>query len=272
MQPPEVVDWAEVQAAVGRAATRVSSLLRSVRRPDAPCLGKWSVIELAAHTSHTVDGIFAMAKGGGGVIDDLWGLGDLTGALVMGEADKDPHKLADRLDASAAEFLAFMRQARANDIRTWFMPGVSVPMSFLTCHLLNELTVHAWDIAQAEGIPWTVEPADARLVIEGFILQVLTHIGDQLVSPAGAKVRATYHLHVRGGGDATLRFDAGRLTVERGRPRGRVDCHLSVEPAAFLLVTWGRIDQWGPIARGKLLAWGRKPWLGLKLRSYLLNP
>ena len=42
--------------------------------------------------------------------------------------------------------------------------------------------------------------------------------------------------------------------------------------AAFLLVAWGRISQWGAIPKGQLLAWGRKPWLGVQLRSWLRNP
>jgi hypothetical protein len=68
-----------------------------------------------------------------------------------------------------------------------------------------------------------------------------------------------------------LHFDDGDLTVEP-EPSGRVDCHLSADPVAFMLVGWGRIGQGPAILKGQLLAWGRKPWLGLKLRSLLRNP
>jgi len=37
-------------------------------------------------------------------------------------------------------------------------------------------------------------------------------------------------------------------------------------------VSWGRVSQWPAIGRGQLLAWGRRPWLGLKLRALLRNP
>ena len=67
-------------------------------------------------------------------------------------------------------------------------------------------------------------------------------------------------------------FDDGGMTVEASRPRQKVDCHLSVDPAAFLLVAWGRISQWQAIPKGQLLAWGRRPWLGLQLRGLVRNP
>lgn len=77
-------------------------------------------------------------------------------------------------------------------------------------------------------------------------------------------------IHARGGPRLVIHFRQGSATVH-GSAR-HVDCHLWVDPVAFLLVGYGRISQWGPIARGKLVAWGRKPWLGLKFKSLLLNP
>ena len=66
-------------------------------------------------------------------------------------------------------------------------------------------------------------------------------------------------------------FDGGTFSVEE-TPQGKVDCHLSVDPTAFLLVAWARISQWSAIPKGQLFAYGRKPWLGLQLRSWLRNP
>ncbi|HEY5989442.1 MAG TPA: hypothetical protein VIV12_24140 [Streptosporangiaceae bacterium] len=39
---------------------------------------------------------------------------------------------------------------------------------------------------------------------------------------------------------------------------------------ALLLVLYGRMSQWGPIAKGQLLTWGRRPWraLGFKTEIY----
>lgn len=47
---------------------------------------------------------------------------------------------------------------------------------------------------------------------------------------------------------------------------------LWADPVDLMLVIYGRTSQWGPIARGRLLAWGRKPWLGLSFQSRFFNP
>jgi hypothetical protein len=44
------------------------------------------------------------------------------------------------------------------------------------------------------------------------------------------------------------------------------------DPAAFFMVFWQRQSQRNAIAKGQLIAWGRKPWLGLKFRSLIRNP
>jgi hypothetical protein len=37
-------------------------------------------------------------------------------------------------------------------------------------------------------------------------------------------------------------------------------------------VAWSRQSQWSAIAKGKLLAWGRKPWLGPRFKGLIWNP
>ena len=147
-----------------------------------------------------------------------------------------------------------------------------MPLSTLTCHMLNELTVHGRDIAVAVGVPWPIDRGHASLIMLGFVLPALHALG----RPWSCRRRpATSGPGSRSACGATgglaCCFDNGDFSVE-GSPQGRVDCHLSVDPEAFLLVAWGRISQWPAIPKGQLLAWGRKPWLGLQLRSWLRNP
>jgi hypothetical protein len=40
----------------------------------------------------------------------------------------------------------------------------------------------------------------------------------------------------------------------------------------MLLVFYGRISKWPPVLTGKILAWGRKPWLGLSMTKFLTTP
>ena len=266
------VDWPAARQAVAVAGPRVAALLRSARRPDAPALGDWDLTHLAVHLSHAVDVVSAMAKGGGGLLDDIWGLSALTQVMVEGEGRRDLNELADRIDASVAAFLAAMAAAPDDARHGWMVRGTEASLSMLTCHVLNELTVHGRDIALAEGVPWPIERSHAVLILQGFLFPALHSLGPSMVDQdAAGTVRARLEVRLRGGGRTWLRFYDGDFSVEYS-PAGPVDCHLSVDPEAFMLVAWGRISQWPPIVKGQLLAWGRKPWLGPQLRSWLRNP
>jgi uncharacterized protein (TIGR03083 family) len=268
---PEVDDTA-AQAAVADAGARVSALLRSVTHPEAPALGEWGVTDVAVHLSHTVDIVGAMATGADSVATVIWDVSKLTTMLVAGETERDLGVLATRVDASIAGLLAALRSSAGGNRRQWLIQGVEMPLSTIACHALNELVVHGRDIARADGVPWPIERAHATLVLQGFLFPVLAAIGGSMVDQAAAAgVKATYDVRLRGGGRVAIRFDDGDLTVT-DVPEGPVDCHLSVDPVTFMLVAWNRVGQWPAIGRGQLLAWGRRPWLGLKLRAMLRNP
>jgi len=122
-------------------------------------------------------------------------------------------------------------------------------------------------------VQWPVSRFDAALILDGFLFPVLGSLGRVMVDQdEAAGVRATYDVRVRGGGRVTVRFHDGDMTLTKGDTGGPVDCHLSVDPTAFLLVAWDRVGQWRAIACGQLLAWGRRPWLGLRFRRMLKNP
>ena len=268
------VDWAAARRAVARAGPRLTAMLRSATKPEAPALGEWDVTQVATHVSHAMDAITAMTTGGGNLIADIKGLSVLSGVMLEGEGRRPLAELADRIDASVAGFLAAMEAAAVtgDTSHSWLIQGTEMPLSTLTCHMLNELTVHGRDIAMALGLPWRIDKGDAALVLQGFVFPALHTLGRAMVvqEKAGDK-RARFEVRLRGDGRAWAYFDKGDFSVE-GSPRGKVDCTLSVDPEAFLLVAWGRINQWQAIPKGQLLASGRKPWLGLQLRSWLRNP
>ncbi|MGH3935287.1 MAG: SCP2 sterol-binding domain-containing protein, partial [Pseudonocardiaceae bacterium] len=149
----------------------------------------------------------------------------------------------------------------------------TVRQSTLTYHLLNETVMHGYDIAHAAGRKWHIEPAHAAMALGRFIVPVIQALDPRaLVNGAkAAGVRVTYDVRIRGGDRFHFLFDNGAVRVEEPSSR-RVDCHISADPVAFLMVVWSRQSQWSAISRGKLLAWGRKPWLGPQLRSLIRNP
>ena len=131
---------------------------------------------------------------------------------------------------------------------------------------LAEYLLHGRDIARALSRPWRIRPADARLVLAAEL--PMLHLLVNPVTTAG--VHASYDLRVRGGTRVSVTIDDGALAV-RGDGES-VDCHVSADPVALLLVAYGRRSQWVPILTGRLVAWGRKPWLGVRLVRYLVAP
>lgn len=255
-----------------QAGSRATATLRSARHPDGSAIGDWTETDLAVHLSHVVDAIATVAKGTGGLVDDVWDLGHLTALLLAGESQRDLVRLADRIDASVDALIAALEPRPPDERCEWLVKGVDVPLSVVAGQALNEVVVHGRDLAAAEGQAGTIDRAEAALILRGFLFPILGSLGRAMVDQnAGAGVKATFDVRLRGGGRAYLIFDDGNLVVSDERPK-RVDCRLSVDPAAFLLVAWGRTGQWPAILRGQLFAWGRKPWLGLKLRALLRNP
>jgi hypothetical protein len=266
-------DWAAARQAVAQAGPRLTAMLRTARRPEAVALGEWDITGVAAHISHGMDTITAMSRGGGNVLEDISGLSTLTRVMVAGEGRRPLSELADRIDASVAGFLADTSDAAAaGDDRSqaWIVQGTEAALSFLTCHMLNELTMHGRDIALAEGLPWPIDRGHASLVMQGFVLPSLHMLGRAMVVQDKAH-DARFEVRLRGDGRTWMVFADGNFSVESS-PQGKVDCHLSVDPEAFLLVAWARVSQWPAIGKGQLLAWGRKPWLGMQMRSWLRNP
>ncbi|MGI9022393.1 MAG: maleylpyruvate isomerase N-terminal domain-containing protein [Acidimicrobiales bacterium] len=287
--PLVAVEWRQAAAALADEVEKVTGLLRSVGDPGTPAMGQWNLAEVAMHLSQAwiivpgmaaddlsaVHELLPHLKGtaGASLITDVWDLGETTMSGVDADAERDPSVLADRIEARAHAFLGALDDLVADTSHAWLVEGVPVTTTTLICHLLNETIVHGYDIARADGRTWPISRPHAAMVFDGFILPVFVGLGPRaMVDQQAAKgLRATYQLHFRGGSSYVFSFDDGALVIEQPGPR-RVDCHISADPAAMLLVGWGRRSQWPAIARGQIVAWGRKPWLGPRFRSLVRNP
>ena len=128
-------------------------------------------------------------------------------------------------------------------------------------------------LAKAAGRKWRINSAHAAMVVQQFFIPVIQTCepGTFVNAEKAADLQATYQMHLRGDGRINFVFDDGSLRVEEPSARW-VDCHILADPAAFFMVFWQRQSQWNAIAKGQLIAWGRKPWLGLKFRSLIRNP
>ena len=190
-------------------------------------------------------------------------IGTANAAYLAEHPERDPDVLADRVESGAKDFVTHLTSVEGDPLVTWY-GDTRVPRSAMAGVLLGEVLVHGFDIARAEGLPWRIDPTHAALAIDGS-LPVLSHFVDQ---EQAAAVDVCYELQIRGNGRSFWHFRNGRLTIERVAPP-RIDCHLSVDPVAFMLVSYERIPSWRSVLRGKFLTWGRRPWMGLQLPRLL---
>ena len=283
------VDWGEAQRALRSEVSRLTAMLRSIDGTDVGAVGTWDLGDVAMHISQgwvavpglarrDLSGVYEVlpereGTAGESLITDVWDLSSLLGDAVKADPERNLGVLADRIDERADAFFRHCEGRSGDERQPWLVEGTTVELSVLTCHLLNEAVVHGGDIARAAGQAWPVDPAHAIMVIQGFFLPVLAQLPPRALvdQDRAAGVRATYDVRLRGGGQVYFVFDDGAVTLEEPGGR-RVDCHVLADPVAMLNVMWGRQSQWKAIAKGQLLAWGRKPWLGPKLRLLLRNP
>lgn len=283
-------DWPETLTALRFEADRVTSLLRSIDVESGPAvLGQWKMADVAAHLAQVWIAIPSLAKGdlsdvegvladgqalpASGLIRELSDLGKFTTDLTAMDGERDLSVLADRIDERAERFFAACAGQDPEAPRSWLVEGITLPFASFAGHLLSETVVHGHDIASGAGRPWPISTDHARLVLQKFLFPAMAHLDPRALVDAenAAGFRGSYELRIRGGNRYRLQYDDGELRVERssGQP---VDCRISADPTALLLLTWGRQGQWPAILRGKLVAWGAKPWLAPRLPSLMKNP
>ena len=246
--------------ALTEAGNDFASMLRRVRNPDRPAIGSWTVGETAAHAAHS-PGYFLEAAKGTIVLAALDDVADHNAEFLSDDPERDPHALADRFEDNELALTTYVGSLDGDPAVEVF-DGVVVPMSTLLAVELAEVLVHGYDIAGASGLHWAIAADHAALTVGG-LLPILPHV----VDPAkAARFDARIAFRIRGGVEATLVFNNGALQIEAagGDP---VECRLTVDPATYLLLSFNRIKPTIPTLQGKIVPWGRKPWLAVKMAS-----
>jgi uncharacterized protein (TIGR03083 family) len=281
--------WQQSQDALRNEVRRVTTLMRSITDPGVPAVGQWNIAEVAMHLSQNwmlvpgmarqdlsrykavVPGIVEVA--GDSMIPDMRDNAIMNDRALKSDAERGLAVLTDRIEERAQEYFAECAGHSPDEQRPWTVEGTTLPLSALTCNLLNETIIHGYDIAKAAGRKWRINPAHAAMVVQRFFIPVIQTCepGTFVNAEQAAGLQVSYQVHLRGDGRINFVFDDGSLRVEEPSAR-RVDCHILADPAAFFMVFWQRQSQWNAIAKGQLIAWGRKPWLGLKFRSLIRNP
>lgn len=211
-------------------------LLRGASRP----YSSWSVAEMAEHSRAGIDAV--LSRGG-----------DLAERLERHLEQWNELISADDLPATVA-----------------YHGGTRLEPLRVAAIMLGEHIVHGYDLAATLRRPWPIDPEHVNLVVRG----VAAIMAPYVVAERARGLTAVYQLWLRGQSSYAFRFDNGELTVGGGctGPGASVDCHISADPATYLLVAYGRLGPIRPTLTGKLVVHGRKPWLGPRFGRLLAAP
>ena len=259
------VDKSRAREALERNGARAVALFRSVSAPERTAIGFWTTGDVAVHLVQNVEAALGLLRHEPSPIRGLEEMNPHWNELVRTSFDKDPRSLADRFDTALGEYLKLLDDHAPGDTIKWHA-GIEIPAEVLACITVSELLLHGFDIAKAEGVPWEISSADAAVAIDG-----LSHMLPYYVNEGAARGKnLRFRLRLRGGSTFDLKFNGPELTIEP--PLGSPDCKISADPAAYLLVGYGRVGRAVPILTGKVVSYGRKPWLGLALPKLIANP
>ncbi|MGH8900188.1 MAG: DinB family protein [Egibacteraceae bacterium] len=259
-------EYHQTRAAVEAVAGSIAEMLRGlpdtgVRIPNSD----WSVGEAAAHLAVSQECYTEWLKGRSPYPDTHVTTFASVNAQSLEElSERDGAVLATLI---VSRTRAFLEESASYPVQHQVHPHYG-PMDLpsFTSLMLVHLLTHGWPMAKALGRPSPLEPAHTDLAIP-----CLQAVLPSVLNEAGQRQDACLEVRIRGGRRFAVVFDNGSVTVEDA-PTKRVDCYLSADPVAFFLVACGLRSQWGLIAQGKLIAWGLKPWLALKFKSYFPNP
>ena len=261
-----VVNQQEACDAAERATDAYVRLLRSVGDPAKIAIGEWSIGETAAHTAHIYETYARALDEGSFPISGTTGLNDHWAEELRKDPGRDPAAAADRIEAAAKKIWPGYRGLPPDQPVEWY-GGLKVPAFTPPSIMASEALVHGFDVAHAEGRPWPIDAGAARVSVAGLFPLMPSFINEK----AARGVTACFELRLRGGSPVYFTFENGALSIDDAPPRP-VDCRLSVDPATYLLVGYGRTGQYPAALKGKIMVWGRKPWLGLKLGTLIANP
>ncbi|MEV5840760.1 maleylpyruvate isomerase family mycothiol-dependent enzyme [Streptomyces sp. NPDC051985] len=255
--------------AIERTADEIAVLLRGASDMGAAVPGSaWTVGEAAAHLALANELMADLAEGrerpyGDGTPESL-AAANAESLAVFGERRAEP--LAAMITEQARRCVDALAGAAGG-------PAPVTPLGVLerpelASYLLTHMLGHGYDLARAVRRPHMIDAERVGLCMP-FMRAVMPAVAN---GSAVAGTTARYTIRLRGGGGAfgvSVADGAVRVTPE---PQDRPDCTILIDPVVFLLIALGRVSPWPAMARGQVLAFGRRPWLAPRFPALFVAP
>ncbi|MEH0449904.1 maleylpyruvate isomerase family mycothiol-dependent enzyme [Streptomyces sp. B21-102] len=255
--------------AIRETASAIAALLDGATDMTVPVPGlEWTVGETAAHLT-LANGLMADLASGQ---ERLYGDGTPQ-SLAAANAQslvEFPERTAEPLAAMIVEqaeaFLDAMDRAVTDGTagRTLATPLGPMDHDVLASYLLTHMLGHGYDLARGLRRPHMINERRVGLCLP-FLKTAMPRVA------TASALTARYTVRVRGGTAFGVTFTDGAVEVLPDPPE-RSECTILTEPVAFLLIALGRLGPWQAMARGAVLAWGRKPWLAPRFPTLFVAP
>jgi uncharacterized protein (TIGR03083 family) len=279
-----VPDLPAVRDAFDAESGRVAQRLRTARQLGTPVPGlAWTVGQLAAHLCTVYQSFAATMRGEfaatalDGVVEPDRPLPETIAAANAFAVDlfhfADPAAAADALGRAAADLLAALDEAPdplPECPAPWYGPGRTRTVGTLASLAVSETLVHGYDLARAVSGKGKALPSvsSAALVAPTVMSEMFPLLLD---AERADGFRASYEIRVRGGSAFVMRIDDG--TVRTAPAEGQeVDCVISLNACSALMIGYARQSVGHALLTGGTFAFGRRPWLGLRMRGLFLTP
>ena len=226
----------------------------------------WSVGEAAAHLAVANQLMAELAQGrerpyGDGTPGSL---AEANARSLADYGERDPAVLAEVIVEQARAYgEAAVRNPGAGPMTSPLGP---MDMAVLGSYLLTHMLGHGYDLARALKRPHMIDARRVGLAMP-FLLTAMPRV---LNADAAAGHRAGYAIGLRGGERFGVTIADGAAVV--GQVPEQPDCVIVCEPVTFFLMALGRRGPWAALARGGVVARGRKPWLAPGFTRYFTAP
>jgi uncharacterized protein (TIGR03083 family) len=230
-------------------------------------IGQWSASDVAAHVATTMELNVELACGMGSPVSTVEKVPAWSQSALENVVDRTPQALVERIQGAVRELTKTVSSSDGN-LRVPWHTGLLVPVSTLPALMVGEAMIHGYDIARAHSHRWHIPTERAETILRG----VLQGIPPHFLPERSVGLRARFEIRLRGTQTRAL-FSIADGQLQIAEPNGaRADCYISGEPTALLLLLYGRTGPLRPTLAGRVVAWGRRPWLALRFPHIFRSP